>query len=70
MRAETEQKLVVGIPLIRGIRPVVVQPRPVGITFHLEHVRVAVGISIVRRAVQTTARLFRQSRRDQAVFYM
>ena len=46
-----------GIPLVLGIRPVVVQPQTVFIAFDVEDVRVAVAIGSVRRAIRATARL-------------
>ena len=70
MLSETEDELIVGIPLIRRIRIVAVQPCPVLIAFHVENVRVTVGISIVRHAIRITAHLTPQwARKDMAEFY-
>ncbi len=45
--SQTKDELVVRSPLIRGIRPVVVQPDPVLIAFDVEHIRIAVRVRIV-----------------------
>jgi len=55
--SQTENKLVLGIPLVRGMSDVVVQPQVVVITFHVEDARVAVRISCVRHAIHATALL-------------
>ncbi|MGB7957626.1 MAG: hypothetical protein WCF77_02175 [Minisyncoccia bacterium] len=61
MLAETEDELIVGIPLVRGIRPVVVQPQTVLVPFQVEDVRVAVAIGSVRHAIRATARLSKET---------
>jgi len=58
--AETEDELIVGIPLVRGLRPIVVQPQAVFVPFQVENVRVAVLIGSVRRAIRATARLIKR----------
>jgi hypothetical protein len=55
--SEEEGKLILGIPLVRGIRPVVVQPQPIVVAFQVEDVRIAIAIGFVRRAIRTTAHL-------------
>ncbi len=45
--SEREHKLIVGIPVIVGIRPIAVEPRLVAIASQVEHVLVAVGIGCV-----------------------
>ena len=53
--AETERDTIVEIPAIIGLRPVIVEPQlAVVIAFDVEHVRVAVGVRIVRRVICTT----------------
>lgn len=44
--SEAEDHLVVEIPLIVGIRPVVVQPQAIRIVFNLEDIEVAIGIRV------------------------
>ena len=54
--SQTKDKLIVRIPLIRRIRPVVVEPNPISIVFQVEHVLVAIRVGIVVwRAIQITA---------------
>ena len=53
--AETEQKLVLGIPPIVRIRPIVVQPQTVLIAFQLEHVRIAIGVGLCDMSSYCTA---------------
>jgi len=55
--SQTENKLVLGIPLVRGLSDVVVQPQVVVITFHVEDARVAVRIGYVRHTIHATALL-------------
>jgi len=55
--SQTEDQLVLGIPLVRGVSDVVVQPQVVVITFHIEDARVTVRISCVRHAIHATALL-------------
>ena len=43
--AETEHELVVKIPLVVRIRPIVVEPQAILVTFHIKDVRVTVGVS-------------------------
>ncbi|MEK9175709.1 MAG: hypothetical protein AAB795_03940 [Patescibacteria group bacterium] len=45
--SEAEHKLIVRIPLVRGLRPIVVEPQTIGITVEVENVRVTVTVSIV-----------------------
>ena len=52
--APAEDDLVLRIPMILRVRPVVVQPRAVLIAVHVEDVRVAIRVGIVRRAVRAT----------------
>ena len=42
--SKNEDKLIIEIPLVLGIRPIVVQPQVIVIAFKLEHVRIAVTI--------------------------
>jgi len=44
--SETEDELVLRIPLVRRLRPVVVQPQPIVIVFKVEDVQVPVGIGL------------------------
>lgn len=44
--ATTENDLIVEIPMVVGIRPVVVQPRTVLVALTVEDVRVTVGIGL------------------------
>jgi len=54
--AETEQDTIVELPAIVGIRPIVVEPqRAIIVPLHIEDVRVAVRVGIVRRAIHATA---------------
>ena len=57
--AKTEDKLILGIPLVARIRPIVVQPQAVLVAFEFENVRVAVAVGFVRCAIRATARLIR-----------
>ncbi len=43
--AEAEHKLIARIPLVRGLRPRVVEPQTIGITVEVENVRVTVTVS-------------------------
>lgn len=44
--SETKRELVVRIPIVRRLRPIVVQPQTVVVAFELEDVRVAVGVGV------------------------
>ncbi len=44
--SETERELVVRIPRVVGVRPIVAQPKTVVVAFEVEHVRVAIGVSL------------------------
>ena len=45
--SETERKLVGRIPLIVGLRPIVVEPQTVVVAFEVEDVRVAIAVRII-----------------------
>lgn len=45
--SEAKDNLVVRIPLVVRFRPVVVQPQTILIVFNVEHVRVAVRVSLM-----------------------
>lgn len=45
--SKTENKLIVKIPMIIRVRPIAIQPETIIIAFQLEHVRIAIGISLV-----------------------
>ncbi len=49
--SETEDKLILGIPLLLRLRPIVVQPQPVVITIQVEDIRVTVLVRSVYRAI-------------------
>ena len=51
-----EGELIVGIPLVAGLRPVVVQPQAVLVPFELEDVRVAIRVVSVRSPTQVTGK--------------
>ena len=69
--SETENELVVRIPLIVRFRPIVVQPQTVIIVFQLEDVGIAVGVGLVRPAFRNTADLsVQKSTRGRAVLYL
>ncbi|HEY1074724.1 MAG TPA: hypothetical protein VGE59_03445 [Patescibacteria group bacterium] len=51
----TKHEPVVRIPLVVGIVPIVVQPGPVLVPFHVEEVRVAVRIRLCEKRHPTTA---------------
>ncbi|KKT94105.1 MAG: hypothetical protein UW94_C0002G0079 [Parcubacteria group bacterium GW2011_GWA2_45_14] len=55
MLAETEHKRIVGIPPVRRLSVVRIEPLLVGIPVEIEDVRVAVGIGNVCRAIYITA---------------
>lgn len=42
----TEDKLVLGIPLVVRLRPIVVQPQLVRIAFHVEDARIAIRVGL------------------------
>ncbi len=44
--AETKNKLIVGIQLIVGIRPIVVEPQATVIVVQVENVRIAIGVGL------------------------
>ena len=45
--SETEDELIVRIPLIAGLGPIAVQPQTIVVAFQLEDVRVAIGVGAV-----------------------
>lgn len=51
-----EDELVLGIPLVAGLRPVVVEPQTVLVPVQLEDVRVAGGVVSVRSSTQATGK--------------
>ena len=53
--ATTKEKYKAGTPPVVRIRPIVVEPQPILVSFEVEDVRVAVGIGSVRRAIRGTA---------------
>ena len=54
--AETEHDAIVELPMIVGIRPIVVEPQlAVIVALHIEDVRVVVRVRIVRRTIRATA---------------
>ncbi|MCX6812366.1 MAG: hypothetical protein NTW79_01960 [Candidatus Berkelbacteria bacterium] len=53
--SEAEQKAVAGIPMIRRIRPVVVQPQTVRVAIQVEDIRLAVTVCYVRFIIYATA---------------
>lgn len=53
--SETENDLVLEIPLILGVGIVRVQPTVIAIVLDIEHVRIATGIGIVHASIRTTA---------------
>ena len=55
--SKAEDKLILGIPPVVGIRPIVVQPQTIGIAFQVEDVRVVVAVGIAWQAICATARL-------------
>ena len=67
--SEAKDKLIVEIPLVRGFRPIVVEPKTVVIPVHIEHFRIAVGISFICRAIHITACSNANRQRSTAVFY-
>jgi len=55
--AKTEHQLVLGIPPIRRLGPIVIQPQTIVIPIQVEHVRIAVSINYICRAINATARV-------------
>ena len=43
--AEAKNELILEIPSVRGICPIVVQPRTIVILFQIEHIRIAVRVN-------------------------
>ena len=64
--SETENKLVLRIPLVVRLRPIVIEPQSIVIVFQVEHVRIATGISLC-----VTRRLYHcPSNSLRTVFYL
>lgn len=53
--AETEEELVLKIPLIARLRPIVIEPQTILIALDLEDVRVPVGVGSAWHAIWSTA---------------
>jgi len=63
--SEAEDKLIVEIPPVRGIRPVVVKPEAAVVPVHVENVQIAVGVGFACHTIHSTACAIRRN----AVFY-
>ena len=45
--SETEDKLILGIPLVVRLRPIVVQPQTINVSFQLEDIGIAIPVGAV-----------------------
>lgn len=55
--SEAKDKLIVEIPLVRGFRPIAVEPLAVVIPIDVENIRIAIRVGFICRAIFSTARL-------------
>lgn len=49
--SKTKDEFILGIPLVRRISPIIIQPQTILIAFEFEDIRIAIAISNVRRAI-------------------
>ena len=68
--AQTKDKLIVRIPCVRGIRPIVVEPQTVVVTFEVKDVRVAVPICDIWYTIRATAQVIRKLRKDDELYFI